>query len=361
MREGVKRRLDWPLLLSAAVLLGVGLFTLWSATSIQPGHEEFRKQLIWILVALPGFCLFLLVDPRLWAAYSRVVYVAVILLLLLVFLPGLGKSAGGAQRWVDLGPFQLQPSELAKLLLVLTLADLLVRQRGSLRTWKGLLFSFAHILPPFALVLAQPNLSTCLALFALWLGMSIVAGQQLRTIGSLALAGALAFGVAWQTGMIKPYQKERLQYFTGDLSFQAERSLMAVGTGQVIGEGIGRGSLKEALFVPAATTDFIFTVLGEESGFVGSVLAVAAYAFFLWRVWLVVATANVRLFRLIASGIFVLFSFHTLVNLLVVVVVLPVTGVPLPFMSYGGSAMALNLAMLGLLLNIRGREKHLLF
>lgn len=344
--------------------MAVGLLALYSASSVQKGHADFRAQVIGILFSVPLFILFLLVDVTVWARYSRAVYAFMLALLLLVRVPGVGRSAGGAERWVSLGPVQLQPSEIAKLLLILAIADYLARHTRDLQTFGGFVKSFLFVVPPFILVAVQPNLSTSLIFIAIWAGMSIVAEQRLTFLGVSLLVAVFAFAAIWfiPNPLLKPYQRQRvLDYVTGSQSFHTLRAEKSVATGEVIGEGYGRGPLKAARYVPEATTDFIFTVIAEEGGFVGSVLVLGLFAFFLWRIWLIVINANVRLFRYIAAGIFVVFSFHTLVNLLVVVGLLPVTGVPLPFMSFGRSAMLLSMSSIGLLLNLRGREKQLVF
>jgi rod shape determining protein RodA len=362
VRTELRRQLDWPLLAATLLLLLAGLLALWSASSVQPHHADFQSQLVGIAFAIPVFLVLFLIDPRIWAQYSKAIYIGMLVLLLLVWAPGVGRSGGGAERWISIGPVGLQPSEIAKLLVIITLADYFARHRSDLRSVSGLLMSLAYILPPFFLVAAQPSLSTSLVFLIIWAGISIVAGQKIKYLVIMALIGTVAFGAAWKLGFIKPYQKERVvQYMSGEMGFHTERSLTSVGSGRLIGEGYSHGPLKEAKYVPEATTDFIFAVVAEEGGFVGSMIMIALYGFFLWRIWCVVANAQAPLFRYVAAGIFVMFSFHTLMNIFVVLGIVPVTGVPLPFVSFGRTAMLLSLASVGLLLNIRGREKQLVF
>lgn len=343
-------------------MLAVGLLALWSASSVQKNHADFRSQVIGIAFALPFFFVFLLTDPRIWAQYSRALYVAMLGLLILVKVPGVGRSGGGAERWISLGPVNLQPSEIAKLLVVLTLADYFARQGDRLRTPSGFFISLLHVIPPFILVAAQPNLSTSLVFICIWIGMSIVANQKVRYLLYMLAAGVAVAVAAWNSGLVHDYQKQRvLDWLSGNWGYHTEHSLISIGSSGLIGEGYLKGPLKEAKFVPEATTDFIFTVIAEEGGFVGSVVVLALFGFFLWRIWIVSVSADVKYFRYVAAGLFVVFSFHTLVNLLVAVGVIPVTGVPLPFMSFGRSAMLLSLSAVGLLLGIRRREKQLVF
>lgn len=360
IKREIKRRMDWPLLLSAMLLLFVGLLTLYSASSVQPNHRDFNKQIIWVFLSVPVFMLFYFMDPRTWCANSRALYVFNLILLLMVFI--VGKEGKGAQRWIDLGPLQIQPSEPAKLILILTFADFLVRHKEHLRTPKTLFFSLVHMLIPFLLVFKQPDFGTSLVFLCLWLGMSLVAKQRLRYITGVVIGGVIMLAVAWNMGIIQDYQKQRIEdLIAGRESYHSRVAAYSIGSGLVAGQGFGQGAIKQARIVPEQTTDFIFTVVAEEGGFIGGMLTVAAFAYFLLRVWRVVASAQEPLFKIIATGIYVVFAFHILVNLLMVVHVLPIVGVPLPFMSYGGSAMVLNFAMLGLLLNLRSREKHLIF
>lgn len=362
MRSQLRRQMDWPLLVSTALLMLAGLLALWSASSIQLNHADFRSQAIGIVLAIPIFLVFLFVDPRIYRHYSKAIFIGTILLLLLVWVPGFGRSGGGAERWISIGPIGLQPSEIAKLLIILTLADTFHRYQAHIRNLKYLALTFAHVVPAFILVAAQPSLSTSIVFLCIWLAMSIVAGQKWQYLAILATTGIVLFAAAWQADLIKPYQKKRVkEYVSGDMGFHTERSLASVGSGRLIGEGFTQGPLKEAKYVPEATTDFIFSVVAEEGGFIGSSLLILLYGFFLFRVWLVAMNANYRFYRYVAVGIFTVFAFHTLVNLSVVLGIVPVTGVPLPFVSFGRTAMLLSLACVGLLLNIRGREKQLVF
>jgi len=354
------RGTDWRLLFSAGLLLLIGLLALYSASSAQEGHRDFQRQILWVILSIPVFFVFLFIDPRTWCAYSRILHVVNISLLVLVL--AIGKRAEGAQRWLDIGAFQIQPSEIAKLLLVFTLAEFIARKKQSFKTWKEMAKSLLLVLPLFVLVYLQPDLGTSLVFLCIWIGMSLVAGQRLLFVGIIVCLGLVLFSIAWATGVIEDYQKKRISaLLTGESSYHGKMATLSIASGEVVGQGFGKGAIKQARFVPEQTTDFIFTVIAEEGGFIGSVLTVSAFAYFLWRVWGVVVSASIPLFRYLAGGIFTIYSFHILVNLLMVVQVFPIVGVPLPFMSYGGSAMMLNIAMLGLLLNIKSREKHLIF
>lgn len=353
------RRLDWPLVLASAGLIFFGLLSLYSADTVSVGHSHFKRQLLWMVVAIPFCALFWFVDPRKLASFSKVLYALNLTLLVAVFF--LGKEAKGSVRWIDLGPFQIQPSEIAKLFVILTLADVLIRFRDELPTIRGLLLSLLHVAIPFVLVFKQPDLGTSIVFVCIWFGMSLVAGQRKRYLLGCFIVGLGAFALLWNSGFIRDYQKARVEaLFSGD-DYHSRMARYSIGYGGVTGQGYLRGDMKASRLVPEQTTDFIFTVIAEEWGFIGSTLVVVGYAYFLWRVWLVAANASVRLYRYIAAGIYVVFAFHIVVNLLMVVGLLPVVGVPLPFFSRGGSALVLNFSMVALLLNLRAREKHLVF
>jgi rod shape determining protein RodA len=364
MTASVRRGSPWVqdgwLLASILFLMTIGMLALWSASAIRPGHPEFKRQWIALAVSLPFFFFFLRVDLRIFARFRRLVYLLAVVLLLLVLVAG--KAEEGAVRRIDLGPFDLQAGDIALFLMVFTLGGVLARSKDSVATPRGFVVSLLHVLPLMALVVLQPNLSGALNFFAVWMAMSLVSGQRLRYI-LLLLALLVPLTIfAYQAGIIKPYQAKRwIDYVSGNMGFHTQRALISVGSGELVGQGFGRGELKEARFVPVATTDFIFAVIAEEVGFVGSVIVVAAYAFFLYRVWLVVAESPTRFYRNIAAGIFAIFAYNTLVNLFVVVGLFPVTGVPLPFISYGGTAMVVNLMMVGTLLNLRLRQRNEVF
>lgn len=359
-QPGVLRRLDRWLIVSVLVLLFIGFLALWSASAIRPGHPEFKRQWVALAASLPFFLFFLRIDPRMYAWYSRIVYLISLALLALVLVAG--KAEEGAVRRIDLGPFDFQAGDVAQFLLVFTLGALIARLRDGFATPGGFILSLLHVLPLAALVVLQPNLSGALTFFAVWVGMSLISGQRIRYVATFLVLLIPLTIVAYRAGIIKPYQAQRwVDYVSGNLSFHTQRAIISVGSGEVVGQGFGRGELKEARFVPVATTDFIFAVIAEEVGFIGSVLVVCAYGFFLYRVWLVVANANGVYQRNVAGGIFIIFSYHTLVNLFVVVGLFPVTGVPLPFVSYGGTAMVVNMMMVATLLNLRLREKGEMF
>ncbi|MEM2125891.1 MAG: FtsW/RodA/SpoVE family cell cycle protein [Candidatus Methanosuratincola sp.] len=356
------RTVDWVLVACAGFLLLIGLLALWSASSVQPGHAHFKKQLIWLGMGIPILLLFWMVDARFWARARVLLYILNLALLCAVFIPKFGESARGAQRWIDLGPLQFQPSELAKLLLVLTLSAHFESAKEKIRSLSGFLLSLVHVLPFFILVFRQPDLGTSLIFLCIWGAMSLVANQRLRYLMAVLAVGIIAFAFAWHGGYVREYQKERiLALISGEGSYHSRIAMMSVAKGEILGEGYLKGGVKEAGLVPEQTTDFIFVVIAEEGGFIGSVIVLGAFAAFLFRIWRVVTIASSSYDAFLATGAFAVFGFHILVNLAMTLGLFPIVGVPLTFMSYGGSALVTSLALLGLILNTQARVKRIVF
>jgi rod shape determining protein RodA len=328
------------------------------------GEGPFRKQLINAVIGLGPLSLFYFVKPEFWRKISNWLYLVSVGLLASVL--ALGFRAGGAKRWIEVGPLQFQPSELVKLLMVLTLATFYAKRQDQVDKLSTFLWSIAHMALPIAMLLKQPHLGGALVLLVIWLCVSVVSNVRLRFIvGALGLVGLLIAGAWTIPGILRPYHRERVMaMFTTDEQdedYQVFRAQLAFGVGGVSGTGFLRGEQKSGGYIPEQHNDFIITVLGEEGGLVGCGMLLAAYAFFFYRIWLIMRHADDVYYRMITAGIFGLLAFHTVVNLGMVLQLLPVVGLWLPFMSAGGSAIWLCLACVGLLLNIRGRERPVLF
>jgi rod shape determining protein RodA len=355
------KSLDIPLLLTTLLLIGAGLAILYSATHAW-APSLFRRQLVWLALGGVGMVVLALVDPAVWMRGGRWLYALNVLMLLMVDL--IGAERKGAQRWLELpGGFQGQPSEFAKLLLILTLAGLLARMGGSVNTPRGFLLSLLHVALPALLVFKQPDLGTSIVLGVLWFGMVYLAGASLRWLALTALVGVLAFGAMWHLNILKDYQKARLVSFLNpeadpqQSGYHILQARLAIGSGQLTGTGYLHGTQKNLRYIPEQQTDFIFVVVGEEGGFVGAVGLLGLYALFLYRIWRVMVGARHEFYRLVAGGILVLFLFHLLTNVGMTIGLFPVVGIPLPFVSLGGSMLLTSCAAVGLLLGIRLREQ----
>ena len=354
---------DWWLLFSAAFLIFAGLASQFSLDHAR-NDGYFAKQLLRVSIGIAPLLVLYLVNPQVWKKHAITLYLLNLALLVLVLV--MGKTGGGAQRWLEIGPFDFQPSEMGKLSVVVTLASLYMARFKDIRKFKSYMLAFVHVLVPMGLIFLQPHLGAALAILVIWLTVSFISGVRIVYIlGTLALAGGLfAFALKSQ-GILKPYQKERVRAMlnadeSGN-SYQTMRAEVALGSGGLMGTGFLHGAQKKGEFIPKQHTDFVFTVIGEELGLLGSTLLLSGFAFFLYRVWKVMSTARDPYHRMLAAGLFAVFGFHTVVNLGSVLHLLPVVGLWLPFMSYGGTLIWLCMSSLGLLLNISQRERASMF
>ncbi|HXH82275.1 MAG TPA: putative lipid II flippase FtsW [Candidatus Tectomicrobia bacterium] len=354
-------RPDMWLFGAAVVLLSVGVVMVYSASAIVAaerfGEPLFflKKQLFWAVLGAGALLLALRIDYR---RLERLVLPALALagaLLLLVFVPPFGQPINGTHRWIRLGFASFQPAELAKLALVVYLAAFLARRReGDAGVLHGLLPPLAVAGGFAGLVLLQPDLGNCLTLLALTFGLLYLAGTPVRWLAwTLAPALPLLAVAIWMA----PYRVRRIFAFWDPWSdprgsgFQIIQSWLAFGNGGLVGEGIG-GSRQKLFYLPEAHTDFIFAVLGEELGLLGALAMVAVFALLVWRGLRVGLHAPEPFGAYLALGITLLIATQTLVNLGVVTGLLPTKGLPLPFVSFGGSALLTTMASTGVLLNI---------
>lgn len=346
--------------LAAAALLTVGLMALYSQGMGRPGHGVFPKQLVFLAIGGVPFAAFLWIDPSFWRRASGVLYVLNLALLALVLVAG--SSGGGAQRWLNIGSFQFQPSELSKLIAVLTLATFYANRTESVRSLGTFLGALAYIMPAVVMVFLQPHLGATLVLLTIWVAISIVARVPWRFLFGTVVAVALLGATAWSIpGILRDYQKERVKaMFVKDeqgMDYQAFRAAIAFGSGGVLGTGYGKGEQKRGGFIPEQHNDFIFTVVGEEGGLVVATLVLMGFGFLFLRMWLAMIRATDPYPRMLLAGLLALLGFHTMVNLGMNLQILPVVGLWLPFLSSGGTALWLCLACVGLSLNLSRPER----
>ncbi|RYG27221.1 rod shape-determining protein RodA [bacterium] len=367
------RRLDWSLLFATALLITFGLMSMFSVSYPPEGASKpyFIKQAINIAIGLIPFGILAFVHPKVWRRGSSWLYAIDILLLLAVMF--MGKHTKGAERWILLpGGVQFQPSELAKLLTVLTLSAFYAHRQERIERLSTFLLGLLHVAVPMGLIFVQPHLGATIVVAVGWFAVSLVAGVPLRYLGGffaclIALAGAALTVPAVRGKVLKGYQAERiagLQERKKDVrgkNWQTDRAEIAFGVGGVTGTGFNQGAQKKGGFIPEQHNDFVLTVLGEEGGLVGCLLLLGAYGFFFYRIFLVMLHTTDPFGKMAAGGVFAVLAFHTFVNMAMVLQIVPVVGLWLPFMSYGGTAMWLCLACVGLLLGIRRRERPILF
>ena len=338
------------------------------------GSKHFAKQLLRLGIGLVPFALFFFIRPSFLLRYATPLYILNACLLVLVLV--MGSKGGGAQRWINIGPIDFQPSEMSKLMTVITLSAFYANRREDINRLSTFLLSILHVAIPLLLIFKQPHFGASLVILMAWLGVSIAAGLKARyLVGAVGVAGAL-LGLAFLIpGVLQAYQLERVHAMFGsmfgsssqvkqselDERFQITRAQMAFASGGVTGAGYLKGEFKLPGFVPEQHTDFIFTVIGEEGGLVGCTLVLAGFGFFFFRIWRITHTADDPFYRMVSAGIFSVLAFHAIVNLGMNLELLPVVGLWLPFMSYGGTAIWLCLASVALLLNVDRRARPILF
>jgi rod shape determining protein RodA len=369
------RNLDFRLLALALALTMVGITVLTSATEGLPAGRLYhlQRQLLAVALGVVAMVVMLAIDYRDFDRMAKPIYLGQLGLLLVVLV--LGRTAQGATRWLQLGPIPLpQPSEVARIAVIIGLASYLSRREEPVRGWMDMVRGFGLILPPALLILIQPNLGTALIFFIFGAGMLYVAGVPGRRLLALALAG-LVLVTAWlylhlNHGLripLYPHQVNRLTSFVRpdvdplNTGYQLIQSKIAVGSGGLWGRGLLDGTQNTLRFIPEKHTDFIFSVIGEELGFVGSASVVLAFVLLPWGGLSIARRARDRFGSLLVVGIVVMWASQALVNLGMTLGIMPITGLPLPFISYGSSALIANFAALGLVLNVGMRRKSILF
>ena len=361
------RNIDWWLVGAVCALVGIGLMLIASAThsyAVARGEAWFvERQGIFfgINVLLVIFCLRF--DYRLLQQIAKPLYIFNLVLLLAVMF--VGHSALGAQRWIQIGPVTIQPSEFAKAIIIICLAAFLAKRAELYTDFTDYLPAVAYVFVPFVLVMRQPDLGTSLVFAVITLGMLIISGFKMRWLAMLSGAFVVLLPAFWM--ILKEYQKNRIRVFLDPeldpfgAGYHVIQSKIAIGSGLLTGKGWFSGTQSQLNFLPENHTDFIFAVVGEELGFVGSVAILLLYFLLLYRGVQTAKNARDKFGTLLAAGITSMMAFHVLVNVGMTIGIMPVTGIPLPFMSYGVSALTTNLVSIGILLNIQSRQQKLMF
>ncbi len=367
MTKSILRRTDLTLLVAVAGIIIMSLIIIGSATHVNtPGEERYwyvARQGLFAAVNI-AFAAFLMnFDYKALQGYGNKLYIFNLIMLLAVML--VGQSALGAQRWISIGPISIQPSEFSKIIMIISLATMLEERVGKLNTIHDLLPVAAYVGVPFLLVLKQPDLGTSLVFMAIFLGMVFVCGINLRLLGGLFAAGIAMMPILWH--FLKDYQKMRIMVFMDPnvdplgSGYHIIQSKIAIGSGMLFGKGLFEGTQSQLNFLPENHTDFIFAVVGEELGFIGVVFLLLLYLVVLWRGVQIAKDASDIFGRLLAVGITSMLAFHVLVNVGMTLGIMPVTGIPLPLMSYGVSSLTTNIMAIAILLNIQIRKKKLEF
>jgi len=352
--------LDWSLILAVLLLSAIGVLTILSATQGSRFAGLHVKQLYALGLGLLGLLVILALDYRRLADRSPLLYVGIVAALVGVLL--FGPRIAGTRRWFLLGPLgQVQPSEFAKLVVALLLAKVFSEYRRDSLGLTEVIAPGAAVGLVILLIAAEPDLGTAACLMPLFLAVAFLAGLRMRAVVALFTVLLVTGGVWWQFAA-KPYQKQRVYDFLypgrdpQGTGWQKNQSQIAVGSGGFLGKGYKQGSQSQLGYLPARQTDFIFSVLAEEMGFMGVVVVLGLYLFVLWRCFETALLARDRAGAFLVAGLTSTLAFQVVYNVAMVAGLVPVKGLPLPFMSYGGSSVLSSLFSLGLILNVRMRR-----
>jgi rod shape determining protein RodA len=358
------RHLDLFLLGCEVAVSSLGALMVYSATRgpVPPYDLSFlEKQGLYVLIGFVVLAVTVAVDYRHFRDWALLLYGGACALLAMVVSP-VGSQSNGAQSWFQLGSFQLQPSEFAKLGLILAIANVAAHFYGEI-DGRRLFVLLAIAGLPLALIMLQPDLGTALVLSMIAAGVLLIAGVQAKHLLAMSAVAVLGVTVLFNSSVLADYQKERLTSFThqdegfgGSGTYNTTQSKVAIGAGGTFGEGLFKGSQTRLRNVPEQHTDFIFTAVGEQLGFVGSATLLALFSLIAWRVWRTAQLARDEFGMLVCVGVLSLLMFQIFENVGMTMGIMPVTGIPLPFVSYGGSSTIAEFFALGLVLNVHMRR-----
>jgi rod shape determining protein RodA len=359
------RHLDLALVTAPILISGLGLLMIYSATHTrleQDGGDPLnfvKRQAVAIVLGIVAMAIMTVIDYRRLRELALFGYAATVVLLVAVL--GVGVQVKGAQARFDVGPIQIQPGELAKLFVILVLAGYCSLHRGDLDV-RRLAVALVIAGIPIGLIMLQPDLGTDLVLMFIVLAMLAVAGIRGRHLVILLLLSATVAIAAVNFGVLKDYQIERLTSFANEgkdaarSGYNQDQSKTAIGAGGLTGQGLFEGTQTTGSYVPEQHTDFIFTVVGEELGFVGGAVLLALFALIVWRTWRAARLANDLFGTLCCIGVLAMLVFQVFENVGMTMGIMPITGIPLPWMSYGGSSVIVSFACVGLVANIHMRR-----
>lgn len=350
---------DWIIVVALIPLLSAGLFTMNSFTG---EGNFFLRQLFWILISFFVFFIMSRIDFRFLRKTGVIMALFTFTCAILLSLFVIGKTVKGSTSWLDIGFFSFQPADLAKITLILILSKYFTKRHVEIANIRHILVSGFYAFILFALVLLQPDFGSAMIILSIWFGMILVSGVSKKHLIAVFLIGVTFFTLLWNFGF-KEYQKQRILTFLHPLSdirgagYNAYQSTIAVGSGQIFGKGIGYGTQSRLNFLPEYQTDFIFAAFAEEWGFVGTIFVLVAFTILILRILKNATLGESNFEMLFGMGLAILFIVHFTINVGMNIGVLPVTGVPLPFVSYGGSHMLTSFAGLGILMGMRNYKR----
>jgi rod shape determining protein RodA len=371
MNDNMNRRgldtFDWCFLGIIVAIISMGILSIYSVTNTTSSTRLpiYLKQTLWMVVGSLAFLVAAGIDYRKFARFSYLLYGAGLILLIIVLISG--KTSRGSQRWIPLGPFMMQPSEFIKIPLMLTLASYYsaISRKGWLRR---LIIPGLIVLPGFLLILKQPDLGSSLGFLSIFLVIALTVGMKSKAFGFIVLAALMLFPFVWGGvwGSLHGYQQDRILSFVdpsldpGGKGYHGLQSRIAIGSGQLLGKGLHGGTQTQFKFLPEGHTDFVFAVFAEEWGFLGSLIILSLYVILFLMGLEIAFNARDIMGSLLAVGVVAMLGFGVVVNIAMTVGLAPIVGIPLPLMSYGGSAMVVNLTALGFMFNVKRRRLSLL-
>lgn len=365
LNKKMLKNFDFGLLINVILISIIGIITVSSATRAFNGGSKrlFLLQIAWVAISLICLVITVLIDYINFRLYYNFIYIANLMLLGLVVV--LGKVTNGANSWLNIGSVGIQPSEFMKLSIILVIARKVEDFEGDINNFKHLGIIFLYCIIPIAMIYEQPDLGTAMVIVVIIIGMLFMAGLNLKVLFGGAIAAAAAALAIWfsPVPILKEHQRNRILIFLNpsldklNTGYQVEQSKVAIGSGQIFGMGLGKGLQIEGKFLPYPYTDFIFSVVGEEFGFVGAVVLLLLYASMLIKILRTTKVAKDKFGYMTIAGIMWMFLFQMFQNIGMTMGLMPVTGITLPFVSYGGSSMLVSMISIGLVLNI-GMRRH---
>lgn len=355
------RKFNWNMLIMQFILFGIGIWNLISATAVDDKAAGlFKNQLIWFGLGMIITAVVLMLHYSFFSRIAYIIYFANILLLVAVLL--IGKSSLGARRWIGIGGFTIQPSEFMKISMVVCLAKYFETDRtvGGMGFKELLLPTFLTAVPCF-LIMLQPDLGTAMIIVFTFTSMMLFVKIKPQTLIAIAIMAAVAAPIAYKYGL-KPYQRQRIVTFLDPMSdpkgagYNSIQSMIAVGSGQMIGKGYKKGTQSQLNFLPEHHTDFIFSVFSEEHGFVGCFILLILYLIFLMNGLQIAYQSHDKFALFLVLGIMCIYFWHIVVNMGMVMGILPIVGVPLPFLSYGGSALITATLGVAIVTNVANKK-----
>jgi len=347
-------KIDWWMVLSVSVLVVFGLLLIYSLT--WQNDNRFVKQLIFFGVGILFLFLLQFFEVRFWKNTIFILYIIIVIFLLGLLL--FGDTVRGIRGWVSLGPIGFQVAEFAKIIVIFFLAVILEKLHFDLVKWKHVFIVFLVSFLPIFLIILQPDLGSAFIILIASVAMIFYTGLGKKKLVILFFVGALICIIGW-FGLLQDYQKQRILTFLSPQSdplgsgYNVQQAIVAIGSGGMFGRGIGLGTQSQLNFLPEQETDFIFASLAEELGFIGSFTLLLIYLFFLWRIYRSIKESEDLFSRFLLLGILVMFSSQAIINIGMNMGLFPVTGIPLPFVSYGGSSLIVGFVSLGIIQNLR--------